>query len=263
MGAGRAGIRAPAGLLAAVLWLTGPSGAAAQVNAEHFRGTADGEGVTGAVELAFANRTGNTDLMEGGATVRVGWRGGPRMALFVSDLSVGTARDETTINRGFAHLRGGRDLTPRLMWEGFLQHEYDRFANLVARSLVGTGPRITVYRGEAVGAFWGVAYMLERERLDVPAGGPDPAHSRVHRLSSYLALNVDLTDRLAFVNTVYVQPRVAEVRDTRVLEEASLKVGMAGPWSLKVSFTLRYDGDPPADVKYVDTALSNRLVLEF
>lgn len=260
-GAARRGIRGPA--LAALVLLATPSWAAAQVNTERFRGGGGPDGVSGSVELSFANRTGNTDLLEAGAALQAGWRKGPRTALVVSDLSVGKAADETTINRGFAHLRGGRDLSARLTWEGFVQYEYDRFAKLNARSLAGTGPRLTLYRGEAVAAFLGLAWMLEWERLDVPPGGPDPARAQVHRLSTYLAVTASPTERLTFVNTLYVQPRVAETADTRVLEEASLKVGVAGPVSLKVSFTLRYDGEPPSGVKHVDTALSNRLVWDF
>jgi len=65
------------------------------------------------------------------------------------------------------------------------------------------------------------------------------------------------------VNTVYVQPRLGEPDDLRVLEEAALKVGVAGPVSLKVSVTVRYDGAPPVGVKPLDTDLSNRLVWDF
>jgi putative salt-induced outer membrane protein YdiY len=243
--------------------LAGPGAAVAQVNTERFRGGAGEDGVSGSVELSFANRTGNTDQLEVGAALRAGWRRGPRTALVIADLSVEKAGEETTINKGFTHLRGGRDLSPRLTWEGFLQHEYDRFAKLNARALVGTGPRLTLHRGEAVAAFLGLAWMVEWEWLDVPPGGPDPDRSRVHRLSTYLALEVDPTDRLALLNTVYVQPRPDEVSDTRVLDEAALKVGVAGPVSLKVSFSLRYDGEPPSGVKHVDTALTNRLVWDF
>jgi len=257
----RAGIRA--GAAVALLVLGGAGGAWAQVNTESFRGAADGDGTSGSVELSFANRTGNTDLLEAGAAARVGWRKGRRTALFVTDVSVGKAREATTINRGFAHLRGGYRLTPRLAWEGFIQHEYDKFARLSARSLVGTGPRLTVLDRPAASAHLGLAWMEERERLDLPSGSPDPRTDHVHRLSAYLAIEGRASDRLSLINTAYVQPRVGRARDTRVLDEAALKVALAGPMSLKVSFSLRYDGEPPTGVKHVDTAVSNRLVWDF
>jgi putative salt-induced outer membrane protein YdiY len=237
--------------------------AAAQVNTESFRGVAGQDGVTGSVELSFANTTGNTDLLELGAGARVGWRTGRRTTLFVTDLSVGKARDATTINKGFAHLREVYRITPRFAWEGFVQHEYDKFAHLSARSLVGTGPRLTLVDRAAVSAHLGLAWMLERERLDLPAGAPDPRTDHVHRASSYLAVEGRVNDRLSLINTVYVQPRLFNAADTRVLEEAALKVALAGALSLKVTFSLRYDGEPPTGVKPVDTELDNRLVWEF
>jgi len=236
---------------------------AAQVNTESFRGSGVQDGVSGSVELSFANRTGNTDLLEGGAGVRVGWRGGPRMVLVVGDLSVGKVRDGTTINRGFLHLRGGRDLNARVMAEGFVPHEYDKFARLSARTLVGAGPRLTLHRSKGFTAHLGLSLMAERERLDVPAGGPDPRTETVARASTYLALLAAPAERVGLVNTVYVQPRLGEPDDLRVLEEAALKVGVAGPVSLKVSVTVRYDGAPPVGVKPLDTDVSNRLVWDF
>lgn len=255
--------RARAVVAAALLVLAGAGRAPAQVNTESFRGVADADGVSGSVELSFANRTGNTDLLEGGAAARLGWKQGRRTTLFVTDLSVGKARDATTINRGFAHLREVYRVTPRLAWEGFVQHEYDKFARLSARSLVGTGPRLTLVDRPGGSAHLGLAWMLERERLDVPAGAPDPRTDHAHRASAYLALEGRVNDRLSVVNTAYVQPRIGRARDTRVLNEAALKVALAGAMSLKVTFSVRYDGEPPTGVKHVDTALANRLVWDF
>lgn len=262
----RRAFRAGAAGAAALLLLAGilaGTPARAQVNTESFRGVADGEGVSGSVELSFANRTGNTDLLEAGAAGRLGWRKGRRTTLFVTDVSVGKAREATTINKGFAHLRQVYRFTPRFAWEGFLQHEYDKFARLSARSLVGTGPRLTLVDRPALSAHLGIAWMLERERLDLPAGSPDPRTDHVHRASTYLAAEGRVSDRLSLINTVYVQPRLFRAADTRVLEEAGLKVALAGPMSLKVTFSLRYDGEPPTGVKPVDTALANRLVWDF
>jgi putative salt-induced outer membrane protein YdiY len=258
----RPGIRAGAALVVAWLALAA-SPAWAQVNTESFRRTGDGEGLSGSVELSFSNRTGNTDLLEAGAAGRLGWRRGRRTTLFVTDVSVGKARDATTINKGFAHLREVYRITPRLAWEGFLQHEYDKFARLSARSLVGTGPRLTLLDRPGGAAHLGLAWMEERERLDLPAGSPDPRTDHAHRASAYLALEGRVSDRLSLHDTAYVQPRIGRARDVRVLNEAGLRVALAGSMSLKVSFSLRYDGEPPTGVKHLDTDLSNRLVWDF
>jgi putative salt-induced outer membrane protein YdiY len=245
----------------AILFL--PAVAGAQVNAERFRNGSGDDGTSGSVELAFTNRTGNTDLAEGGVSVALGWRRAPHTVLLVADASAGKADDETTVNRGFVHLRGGRMLGPRLTWEGFVQHEYDREARLDARSLVGTGPRFTLHDGETAGLFWGIAYMFEREAVDVAAGSGEASVQHNHRISTYLSLTLDAGERVSFVDTAYVQPRVDESRDIRLLEEATLKVKLVGALSLKIAFSVRYDGDPPVGVKYLDTAVTNRLAWDF
>lgn len=239
-----------------------PAVAGAQVNTERLRGGAK-EGVSGSVEASFENDTGNTDLAEGGLSLGLHWRGGPHTALFVASVDAGRGRDGTTVNKGFAHLRGGRDLTDRIMWEAFVQHEYDRLARLTARSLVGTGPRFTLVERGKTAVHLGVAYMFEREKIDVLAGSGEAPVQRNHRVSSYLAVTVGSGSRVSFGNTVYVQPRIGEADDVRVLEEAGVKVGLVGRLSLNVALTVRYDGDPPAGVKYLDTALTNRLAWDF
>lgn len=245
-----------------LLW---PAAVAAQVNTERLRG-AEGAGFSGSVELSYANRTGNTDLSEGGLTLGLHWRGGPRAALALASVEAGRGRAETTVNRGFVHLRGMRDLSSlssRIAWEAFLQHEYDRLARLTARSLVGTGPRFTLLERGRTTAHLGIAYMFEREEVDVLLASGEPRVRRNHRVSTYLAVAVGAGERVAFGNTVYVQPRLGEADDVRVLEEAMLKVGIVGALSLKVALTVRYDGQPPAGVKDLDTALTNRLAWDF
>jgi hypothetical protein len=255
--------RARALCLAAALALAWPVAAAAQVNTERLRGRAGDAGVSGTVEVSFENQTGNTDLAEGGFSLGLGWRGDGRMALLVASVDAGRGRDETTVNKGFIHLRGGRDLGTRVMWEVFVQHEYDRLARLTARSLVGTGPRFTLFeRGKAAGHL-GIAYMFEREEVDVlPGSGEDPVQ-RNHRVSTYLAVDVGVKERVSFNNTVYVQPRIGEVDDVRVLEEAGVKVGLVGSLSLNVALKVRYDAQPPAGVKDLDTSVTNRLAWDF
>ncbi|MFQ5508959.1 MAG: YdiY family protein [Leptospirillia bacterium] len=253
----------PIAALLALAILVIPLTASAQVNMERFRKGADSDGVQGSAELYFSNSTGNTDLLSGGASARAGWRKGPRLLLLVADASVGKQRDDTTINRGFAHLRLTRDLKPRLAGELFTQHGYDKFSKLSARTLVGAGPRFTLVQREVWDMHLGIAYMLEREVLNVPPGGPDDDLEYAHRMSAYLAVRADTAERLSLTNTVYLQPRIDEVDDMRVLEEFSARLGVAERLGFKISLSVRYDGAPPVGVKEMDTTLTNRLVWDF
>ncbi len=109
----------------------------------------------------------------------------------------------------------------------------------------------------------GLALMGERERLDVPAGGPDVADDEYLRMSAYLAGSYKASQAVTLASTTYVQPRLDDSDDIRLLEDASMGVALGGPFSLKLSLTVRYDGAPPSGVKEIDTAWMNRLVIDF
>jgi len=237
--------------------------AQAQVNTERFRGQMDEDGHRGSVELHFSNRTGNSDLQSGGAALNLGWRNGLNRTFFIGRADVGTTRSSTTINRGFAHLRYNRELSPRLVWELFVQREYDKFARLDARTLLGSGPRWALWLGKTFTAHFGVAYMAEREEIDVAVGAGDDPSGRFHRVSSHLSLSVKAGKWVTLSNVIYVQPRWREGRDTRVLNELSARFSTGGPLSLKITLVVRRDGAPPTGVKPLDTHLSNRLVWDF
>ena len=235
----------------------------AQVNTERFRKQMNEDGLRGSAELYFANRTGNSDLLSGGASLNLGWRGGVNGIIFTGRADVGTTHSTTTINRGFVHLRGNRELSERLTWELFTQREYDRFARLDARTLLGSGPRVPLYRGEAGTIHVGIAYMAEWEQIDVAPGSGEDSSQFYHRVSGHLAASLKAGDRLTLSNTVYLQPRWRERSDTRLLNEFSARIGMGGALSLKIALVIRRDGDPPSGVKKVDSHLSNRLVWDF
>lgn len=250
-------------LRALALLLIFSTTAHATVNTERFRKDASREGISGSLELSFANRTGNTDLQSAGATLHLGWQRAPHMVLLVGDVNRGEARGAKTINKGFTHLRCNYRMRPRVALELFAQHEYDEFSLLDARTLLGIGPRFTVANGESWAVFWGIAYMAEWEKLDVPPGGPDAPSTFTNRGSTYLALSADIADRVWLTNTVYAQPDLEDANDLRVLEELSLKVGIAGSLSLLVNATMRHDEEPPTGVRPLDTSISNRLVWDF
>ncbi|MDH4230199.1 MAG: DUF481 domain-containing protein [Nitrospirota bacterium] len=248
-------------LCAVLIWV---SPAWAQVNTESLRST--DTGLSGALELSLSNRTGNTDLLTGGAALQLAHNTNTRTLLFAADVTRSERRAEEIANRGFGHARWTHFLSRRVGWELFVQHEYDSFALLDARTLLGTGPRFTLFdrggEGHSQKAFLGMASMWEGERLDVPPAGPDDPTPEAVRLSSYLSLAL-AWDKTRLSGTVYAQPRFGEPKDLRLLAETALRVVVAGPVGLKFSLTMRHDSDPPGGVRSTDTTLTNQLSVEF
>jgi len=239
-----------------------PAVAHGQVNTERMRAP-EVEGVRTTLGGTVALRSGNVDLFEIGGTARVDLRQGLHYAFLAGELRYGT-KDETPFrDRTFGHLRYAYRLRPRLEAEGFTQLERDGFARLQLRTLVGGGLRVRVVDTETVAVFQGTTPMYEHENLDEKRLVVHPATVSTVRWSNYLSVRLRVAEGAHLNGTVYVQPRLDDVDDVRVLHQATLGVELTDHVRLSVEFDLRYDGRPPDDVEALDLALRNGLQVSF
>jgi putative salt-induced outer membrane protein YdiY len=247
------------GCVAAVL--TATSAARAQVNTERLRVSSPDSGLSGSVSASAMLKRGNAELLQ---------LDGKSFALYYTEphaflLSGSAAFGEEGGNRfaaaAFAHARWTAMWLPRTGSELFVQAQYDAFLRLKLRRLVGAGPRFLVVTTESVLVAFGTGYMLEHERLDIPASDPHPGSTLAHRSTNYVALTIELRDRLRFGNTLYAQPRLDRPSDLRVLDELELRFDLDEHVALTTSFSARFDSDPPSQVEELDVALKNGVEL--
>jgi putative salt-induced outer membrane protein YdiY len=110
----------------------------------------------------------------------------------------------------------------------------------------------------------GAAYLFEYERLDHRDGVSDSGARRTaHRASIYITGHEDLSTGVAIVETFYVQPRLDQPSDLRMLGELAVQSKLTGHVALKDGFTVAYDRTPPDGVKRYDTALEVSLIATF
>lgn len=240
------------------------SPALAQVNTEKMRIGDEVEGFDATAAANVTYRTGNVEVLDLGVGGRVDYRAGRFAAFLTGSTQFSEAEDRVYLNRAFAHLRGTLRL-PRLPWvrpEAFLQTERDESTLLTRRTLAGAGLRLALVTDSTVAVFLGSTPMLEVELLDHDRVAVDP-ETTVARWSNYLVLQLELTDLVTFVNTVYVQPRFGRFGDVRVLDEAGLDVQITDAVALRLTLHLRYDSEPPADLDRFDLTLRNGLALAF
>ena len=83
----------------------------------------------------------------------------------------------------------------------------------------------------------------------------------MHRWSNYLNVTTNFTERVDGILTAYAQPRFDAPDDIRILSEAQLVFQIIGPLSVTLSFRLRYDSEPPADTKSLDTEVTSGFVV--
>ena len=257
--------RWPVGLLWLLLVLVTPREAAAQiVNVQGlFDETTAPLGVSGGAELSLDWRTGSTNLLVVRGAVLGQWRTEKHTVLGVVRGEYGYAQDTLIVSKVLEHVRYRYRFTDWLAGETFLQHELDAFRRLRLRALAGAGPRFTLWSSEGSSLILGVAAMLELEQLRFD-NLPDAGQQTVDvRMSSYVLGRVKLSDNLSFVETLYVQPKLTQFSDIRVLNDSLLALDINKHLTFSTGFVLTFDSAPPATVSRFDTQLRSSLGVKF
>jgi len=223
-----------------------------------------GDGVTAQVELKLNWREGNNPLFDLGGAGTVVMRRGPVLALALARGEYATSHGLTLTRKSFEHVRARVELDCRWRWEVFAQHEYDQFRRLSLRALAGTGPAIQIVDAGAIAVLAGAAYLYEYEQLDTRLGALDAGVRRTaHRSSLYVTGHEDLPSGVAIVETAYVQPRITDPGDVRVLGELSVVSKLSAAIALKNSLTVAYNRTPPDGIKRYDTQLELGVIATF
>lgn len=255
------GLRGLASSLAVAAAVAAP--ASAQVNIERLRLGADSMGFTGAASISVTLESGNAEKQRGDGQLRLDWLRPSTQSFVILSGDFDWTGGRRVSNKGLAHLRHIWAPRRRVSPEVFAQINYDQARDLDHRELLGAGARIRVARGSRGHASLGLAYMFEHEELGIPAEATHPRTTSHHRLSSFLTVSFAPRQGLALASTSYVQPRLDDVDDLRVLSQSRLAVQLIGPLSLDVTFDLAYDADPPDEVERLDTSLKTGIGVRF
>lgn len=256
------------GTTVALAALLAPAVARAQiVNVQPLLAKSDElQGFSISVEGSADIRRGNVNLLALSANTSAQYRAGRHLFFAMVRGDFSEKDGEPFVNRDLEHLRYrvrlGGPQSP-FAWEAFAQHDRDAFRRLALRMLLGSGPRVRLNPWKDFSAAVGAAYMFEYEEL---AGGPeaDAGNEYVdHRLSTYLVLQAQVTRLISLGETMYLQPRLDQWRDIRVLNEASLLTQATTNFSVKVALTSAYDSQPPIGVAPLDSTMKASFLVSF
>lgn len=217
------------------------------------------EGFTTELGGSLLWASGNTEVAQASASLGLLFLKGPHRLFFSGRATYGLENGDTYVNNFFEHLRYRRQLVGPLSGEAFVQHEYDEFRRLGFRALFGIGPRVEfVFRDWELSV--GSAWMLELERLSDDGALDAGDEERNHRWSNYLTVGGELTEGIALLQTLYVQPRLDEFSDHRLLSESAAVLDVKNWLAVKLSFVAAYDSRPPAEVESLDTTFTTSLL---
>jgi len=239
-----------------------PALAFGQVNIERMR-IDDKPGWSGSLGIDGEYRSGNSDLYEIGVNARVDALHANRHFFVVGTVRYGERNSNTFKNSAFLHVRNVWQATPRLAQETFGQLERDGFTLLQLRALAGVGGRLTYVRNETVRLHQGTALMLENERLEAKRVVVHPANKTTFRWSNYASLRVRLGQQASITSALYIQPRLADFDDFRLLSETALDVRLTRRVSFTTTATVRHDSKPPDRIEPTDVIVRPGLRVAF
>ena len=182
----------------------------------------------------------------------------------------GIQSDKVFINKGFVHLRHVHKLNRKVFkWELFVQKEFNDFILLLDRNLIGGGIRTTIVWNETgvkksknyrfIRLYLGNGLMGEKETLDT-----SPVfETKIIRSTNYLSLRWQTAERVAMDIVSYFQFHLSNVNDYRVLFQGSFGFNITKSLVFRASLNLRYDSEPPLDVKKHDLELTNGIGFSF
>lgn len=246
-----------AALLAGLFGVTMTSPAAAQIvnvlDSIEANGGVPTDGFAGALEGAGSWRSGNVDVLDLSVAGNLGYRSGRHLVFVVGKAAYGFKKPERYVNRDLEHLRYRFDVIGPLSVEAFVQHDRDEFRRRALRGLFGVGPRVELLSIRRMDLALGVAFMPEFEQLSDQEGVSDSGLERwTLRGSSYLRSDIRIDERLSLDHTVFLQPALDEWTNIRVFSELGFEVDLWTHFSLRLSYVLQVDSQPPDTVLPAD-----------
>jgi uncharacterized protein DUF481 len=224
----------------------------------------DQDGINGQVEAKIDWREGNNTLIQIGGSAAVLVRHGKLIALAIARGEYGQSRGLTLSKKTFEHVRARYTIDCRWKWEAFLQHEYDAFRRLSIRAVAGTGPALQILDENSLAVLAGAAVMLEYEQLDTRPGTIDAGERTIaQRASLYVTGTEKVGGGVSIVQTVYVQPRLAEPDDVRILGEVSVTTQLSSRLALTNALVVAFDRTPPDAIKRFDSSLVFGILVKF
>jgi len=222
------------------------------------------EGISGRVNLAVGGASGNTDKVDGEADLQLQLRKGRYTNILAASYAYKKSQGTLDTNKAFLHLRHRIQFVSRWAVEGYVQAERDPFARLARRTLAGAGLRWTMLEeaGKSA-AYLGLGGLYERDRLSLVSGSTDPRNTKAWRVGSYLTLKYSLNEQARLLSTTFYQPRMSDVADFRLLEEAAVKVRLYENVDVTFALQVRHDSQPPQQVKQTDVTYTSGLEFRF
>jgi len=222
------------------------------VNVEGMR-QSDEKGWSGTTEFSFDYNDSEQIDWEFNNTTYLQWDNDSWSLLLLNEINYDRAGGVDFENDGFQHLRVSKHLNANYTSETFVQNQFDPVRKIKNRKLFGTGVRMKLSEKN----FIGVSTFYELEALTNDVVNKDI------RLSTYLQLDFDISEKIQFLTTTYIQPNVKQFADFKLSTESQLNFEITKNLSFINSIEAIYDTYPASGVKEFSYSLQNGIKFNF
>ena len=214
------------------------------------------------INLDLTYRTGNTDLLTSRARFRSDYLSKRYHGFIFGSLQQGRKSGAFFINKGMAHARIIRTLTQRVLFESFVQKQFNESILLNDRNLAGGGVRFALHPPSSkFNLYLGIGAMWEHERINDPDVGEITTH--ILRSTNYINWTGQLDERITTSATGYYQVHTRHFEDYRILFEGSLTFRFTTKLAFPLRINFRYDSEPPVGIHKHDVEIFNGLRYTF
>ena len=223
-------------------------------NIESERPNLPEQGLDASVKLGLDGKTGNDEEVDYAGAAKFVYRIQDEVFLFIADKEYGSTRDIKDTDNAFLHGRWTHIITPLWSAEGFAQWEQDEFDNLSSRILLGGGGRYLLLQKLDVYSFTlGLGAFHEQEKQDLVSYQQT---DNFWRMNAFYTYKYQMNKMVSIINTTYLQPRIGEYSDLRVLADFGLKVGITDSLAITIAYKVTYDSDPAQNLD-IDPPIDN------
>lgn len=156
-------------------------------------------------------------------------------------------------NEGYQHLRLSKHVSSIFTSETYLQNQFDPIRKVQNRKLIGTGIRARLYNKNYIG----ISTFYELEKLSYDVINTD------FRISTYLQLDFDLTEKIKLLTTTYIQSKINHFSDFKVSSVSQLNFEVSKKLSFTNNFEIFYDAFPASGINEMSYKLQNGIRYNF
>ena len=241
------------GILLPSVWMNGQI-----VNIEKKRMSRDSAGLYGDMFASMALQRNTKNFLSLNTGGHISYQMEKSKLLLIGELGFVKGEGERFSNDGFLHTRYTSRWGKYIFWESFTQMQFNKLTKIENRWLTGTGTRFQLTDYDNALFFFGLLYMYEREVLNDPR-----TTTHDHRASAYFSFSMIPQETISLYSTTYIQPKLDQWSDYRLLTENTLNLGITDKLSFTVRLRMTYDSVPPPGVPTLIYDLHNGLTYTF